>query len=131
MQEITKENCKYFLERFEYANNALIDQINIDFENKHVELRLDVYDTSKTKNNWTIVLIKITNNIEFLLKERAGKTGVQLDDHLEIVWLEEKLFLILDPLHAQDFNKTKWDIDQIKKSRWYIGGDSIYWDIIE
>ena len=75
------------------------------------------------------VLLRVVDDLEFCFREVHNATGVQLDDHLEVVWLADSVFLVLDPLQARDYQQARWSLEQVRSSRWYVGGASLFWTL--
>lgn len=75
--------------------------------------------------------LSLHDRLEFCLHQRLGESGAQLDDRLERVWMGDLVYLIFDPLQARDFCVSTWTLDQKRRSRWYVGGGSLTWQVAE
>jgi len=136
MQKLTAANISDFLGRFENIDGGFIDSIGVDLEKKTVEFCFTAFDThrgpvSMGESAWVTLRIRVTEYVEFCLHEGARESGVQLDDHLEVVWFDDAVFLVLDPLQARDYDQPGWTIEQVRRSRWYVGGQSLFWSLTE
>jgi hypothetical protein len=133
MEELTGASVAALLRRFENLDGSFIRRIGIHFEEKRVELLLTAFDTERPAapeaERWVTLRLGLSRVSEFCFREGVKASGVQLDDHLEVVWLDGGVFVILDPLQARDFNQPEWTLDQVRRSRWYAGGQSLSWDI--
>lgn len=132
MQSLTAENVCEFLCRFENVDGGIVERINVDFKIRHTELWLIGFDTRRKAGNdegWRVLRLQMAGCREFCFQKGVNESGVQLDDHLEIVWIEGAVYLVLDPLQARDYKQAGWTVDQVRRSRWYVGGQSLSWEL--
>lgn len=134
MDELTAASIVGFLRRFENFDGGVIQRIEVNFEQKVVELRLTAFDTNRhaapEDEGWVTISLRVGRLSEFCFREGVKESGVQLDDHLEAIWLAGGVFVIFDPLQARDFDQPDWTIEQIRRSRWYVGGESLSWELL-
>lgn len=134
MSTLNPENVADFLSRFENLDGAIIKDVRIDFQKSMAEVRLIAFDTHHEAGGddaYCTVVLCVGRCLEFCFHQGPGESGVQLDDHLEAVWMDGLAFLIFDPLQARDYGRPEWTLEQVRRSRWYVGGGELRWQVIE
>jgi hypothetical protein len=132
--ELTGASVAEFLRRFEHLDGGVIQRIEVNFKEKVVELRLTAFDANRhaapEAEGWVTLHLRLSRLSEFCFQQGVKASGVQLDDRLEVVWLNGGVFVILDPLQTRDFAQQEWTLEQVRKSRWYAGGQSLSWELL-
>lgn len=138
MNVLTTENMDNFLKRFEKLDGAVVKEIyyqpsssSDDCEIKVVLKASDSFVTgSKLFSGEVTLEILAKGNVEFRVYEPGGGVNVVINDEAVGYSYDDKIYINFDPLHSKNWETKSWSIDEIRSSTFYIGGNKVFWAIV-
>lgn len=129
MKQLTQQNIKSFLEKFDSFNDCLFLKVEIIYEMGPPSRSLSVWIyardyTEKNDDLWVRVHLLIKRVGDYCISDRARETNIVLNNGIHILWSGS-----LVGLDFGQFVDQPESMEELQKSSVFVIGESLEWQI--
>jgi hypothetical protein len=126
MDALTPTSTASFLQRFERLDGAVVEALTLETDASAATLRFRAYDT--TIGTWCTLVCELRGELEYRWHQPPHGSRALLDDQLVIVWIEGRVYFVLDPLQLGAAPLSgAWPLETVRRSACYLGATAATW----